>query len=139
VIILKLNPDCTRALLLVLEENLKFQSDHNFISIEPIHLKQVCAFDGLASYDMADIAYSAVMLTEADFIEAHIVDFSEGIADILFFSLTYEGHKYLDSIRNDSVWDATKKILQEKAFSGSFDLIGKIATSLLFNATGLSL
>ncbi|MDQ7059492.1 MAG: DUF2513 domain-containing protein [Ghiorsea sp.] len=43
-------------------------------------------------------------------------------------SLTWEGHEFLDSIRNDTVWEKTKTIFADKGISMSIDLVKGVAT-----------
>jgi len=50
--------------------------------------------------------------------------------------LTFAGHEFLDTIRNDTVWNKTKETFKIKGLDMTFDLIktvaGSVATSILF-------
>ncbi|WP_019518458.1 DUF2513 domain-containing protein [Aggregatibacter actinomycetemcomitans] len=46
-------------------------------------------------------------------------------------SLTWQGHEFLDKIRNDSVWNKVKSTVQSKSLDLSFDVIKQVATALI--------
>ena len=45
--------------------------------------------------------------------------------------LTWEGHEFLDQIRDDTVWNNTKKTIKEKALPFVFDVVKSISSGIL--------
>lgn len=64
----------------------------------------------------------------------------KGPYDILAIRLTWQGHEFLDSIRNDTVWNKTKDSFVSKGVSMTFELVKSaaidITTSYLKSAMG---
>jgi hypothetical protein len=52
-------------------------------------------------------------------------------------SLTWQGHEFLDAIRNETVWAKTTATIKEKGGSLPFDVIRDTATSWVKSLTGL--
>lgn len=117
---MKLNHECVRELLLYIEENCKYPGH---ISITNIKLNE---------YGLADIAYTARKLAEAGYIKA---DFKIERLEALHATisgLTWEGHKFLDTIRDNTVWSHTKNVLS-KLTSYSISLMSNVASQVLTN------
>ena len=115
---MKLNYDCVRELLLTLEENLVMDDS---LSYPSLNLKQVC--EKMPDFSRADIAYASTKLWEAKYIEAKPVGTDSKIMTIVYSSITYEGHQYLDSIRDSKLWNTVKT----KAKAMTFELVKKLA------------
>ena len=127
---MKLNQDCVRDLLLFLEENLGLGS---FINISSDFHE-----DALSNYSANDLIYTAQKLLEADYIDAKIMHFmGTNIPSVRISSITYQGHQFLDNIRDNSIWKSTKD-KASKVASVSLPIIQQIASSLVKSALGLS-
>lgn len=73
------------------------------------------------------VAYHVELLEEAGLVEAAIRP-----ATGIYFRverLTWEGHDFLDAVRNDTVWARTKETLRSKGLSWTFDLVKFLAIS----------
>ena len=117
-IILKLNKDCIRDLLLYLEKNLDNKSD--------IQVRNITLND----YSNEELMYTAEKLIEAQFINAvNKWDITDSHI-ISVISLTYKGHEFLDTIRDNIVWSKTKSFLS-KFTSTSIGLISNVASEVL--------
>lgn len=118
---MKLNYDCVRDLLLYLEDNLTYE---NTININSLKLKE---------YSSLDLVYTADKLCEADFIDCirsrHI---DQGGPIIIAKSITYEGHQFIDTVRDNKVWKETKNIASSVA-STSLKVIENIASQVITN------
>lgn len=89
---MKLNHDCIRAILLDVEEASGF---NRFMCLsELLNLKRTSAFSD------EDVKYSIVKLKEADYVNVELTYGSNDLYDIDMGSLTWEGHKFLDNIRD---------------------------------------
>lgn len=71
--------------------------------------------------------YNAVLLNEAGLVQAMILP---NLQTTLIESLTWEGHEFFDSIRNDSTWDKIKISAKEKSLELSFSSIKAIENHL---------
>lgn len=125
---MKINYNCIRDLLLVLEEDLVFTEDLKF---SPLRLNTLLSHPDLSNYTKQDIAYSLVLLKEVDFIEGNII-MSQNIiiADAIVTRITYSGHEFLETVRPKKIWDSTVSIL-EKLGSASFPVIASVASKFL--------
>ena len=117
---MRLNHDCVRKLLLYLEENLECVDDLDLLNVK---------IDG---FSQDDLLYSAMKLNDAKYIKASILIDIEGKADITISCITWDGHKFLDTIRDNQVWSNTKKILS-KVSSASITFASNVASQVLTN------
>lgn len=124
---MKLNYNCIRDLLLVLEEALLLNENLQFNSLD---LDDLVSIEKLKQYGKSTIAYSILNLEEAGFIDAHIACADDGIAYISVSNITYCGHEFLATIRPKSVWD---KLLSYAKPIGtlSIPIIHQIAAELI--------
>lgn len=122
---MKLNYDCLRKLLLVLEENIVMQDD---LLYPDLRFEEVIPL--MPDYSKADIAYTTSIAIEAELIDARILNADDRFYGCVYFGLTYEGHQFIDNIRNNNVWNKTKGILS-KIGGASLDMISSTALKLL--------
>lgn len=123
---MRLNYDCIRDVLLSLEDMFVLNED---LETNIIIVSDLC--EELPDYSKQDIAYSLVMLEEADYIHAHIQYADDCILDIIVSGITFEGHKYLDTVRTSAVWEETKKTFKEKAIEMTIETIKLVAKSII--------
>lgn len=110
---MKLNYDCLRDILLYCEDKMVFTNDpRNNRVIQPVGIDRIL---NNLSYSKDDIRYSILKLEEAEYI--HIKhrnpnnDYStiqSGSIDII----THKGHQYLESVREQSVWEKVKSVAE---------------------------
>lgn len=118
---MKLNQDCVRDLLLYLEENLTYE---NTISINDTNLK---------NYSSIDLVYTADKLDEAGLINCLKTSYKyEDCPVIIAKSITYNGHQFLDNIRDDKVFAKTKSVLSSFK-SVSIEIISETASKVITN------
>ncbi len=114
------NWDTVRAILLKLEAA---QTAHTALTLDQV--------DGIAPQE---VGYHMLLLKEAGLIEANILKSSSGdgaIATALARKLTWEGHEFLDKIRDPSMWGKIKAKVQEKGLDLTFDTIKAAAAALI--------
>lgn len=110
---MKLNPDCIRDVLLYLEDNLSYVEDetslieHNTITATTIVNDLREKYD----YEADDIKYSIEKLLEIRYIVSHniVTGDNRSIISCPISDITYDGHQFLNTIRPDTIWQATKK------------------------------
>jgi hypothetical protein len=77
-----------------------------------------------ASYEYATIAYHAALLIDAGLVEGMTTKDAEGMPARYFLQrMTWDGHDFLDSMRDDTVW--------RKARENIFKPIGGVAFDVL--------
>lgn len=81
--------------------------------------------------DSEVIAYHVFLLKDAGLIDASILEYS-GSSCIHFdiHSLTWSGHEFLDSIRNNSIWKETKSKILSKSGAMTFEIIKSVAVEI---------
>lgn len=128
---MKLNHDCVRDMLLLIEHNLDLNpislnktidNDKSFVS-NPETLNFI--------YEKNTMFYTVLKLMESGYISGKSIDSDQQKAlDIRISSLTWEGHQFLDNIRDPKVWRKAKKELS-KFKSVSVKIIGSVAANVL--------
>ena len=83
----------------------------------------------MPDFSRADIAYASTKLLEAEYIEANSIESDSKIIKIVYSSITYEGHQYLDSIRDSKLWNTVNK----NAKALTFELVKKLAEIYVVN------
>ena len=113
---MKRNWDLIRKILLKLEEKADSTS-----WLESSDIK---------GYDYKTVAYHYKLLKNAGIIEALDISTMEE-ENYAALSLTWQGHEFLDKIRNDNVWNKVKSTVQSKSLDLSFDVIKQVATATI--------
>ena len=82
----------------------------------------------IEGYDELTIKYHVLLLTQAGLIDYEPELTKTGrIIRVIPFNLTWNGHEFLDAIRQESTWLKTKNIAKEKSGTLSFEVIKAIA------------
>ncbi|MDT4290720.1 DUF2513 domain-containing protein [Methylomonas sp. MO1] len=85
-------------------------------------------FDGTES---EIIAYHVQLLKEAELIDAEILPYlGSSHCHFDIHRLTWTGHDFLDSIRNNNIWEKTKSTILNKSSSMTFDVIKSVAIKI---------
>ena len=111
------NWDTIREILSKLEEATPEQ-----VKINLMHFPQEKAFE---------ISYHMELLLDAGLVKGEMrKELRVRPQDFIVYSLTWQGHEFLDTIRSDTVWQNTKKSFQQNSISMTFDLIKSVATGI---------
>lgn len=113
--IMKLEKDLVRRILLDLEADNGDPRDWKRLEIDG-HTHQ-------------EIAYHVQRLAEAGFVKATDAS-SSNIYDWMPQSLTYEGHEFLDTVRDPEIWRETKE-RASKIGSASLQILFEVATGIV--------
>lgn len=116
---MKLNHECVRELLLYCEEELDYNQS---VDLNDINI----------GYKIEDLIYTTKKLKEAGYINAEIVKNVLDEIYVYIHDITWEGHKFLDTIRDNEVWSTTKKVLS-KVSSASITFVSTVASQVLQN------
>jgi hypothetical protein len=132
---MKLNHDCVRECLLYLEKNLEFAK-----TIDPNQLIEDL------KYSKNDIFYSLQKLQETGYIEGGVTvsnTFTSCIYNVNpIRDISWEGHEYIDTIRDNKVWHKTKKVtasLKSVPLSMMKTIAAQVLIGLIKEKTGLPL
>ena len=120
---MKRNLDLARKILLKIEESGE-ASGHSFIRLRMG-----------SDYPAEAVSYHIQLLDEAGLIEAYD---ASTLNSFNWYPkrLTWYGHEFLDSTRNENVWEETKKRM-ERIGSSSFDVLLEVAKSVVIAKLGL--
>lgn len=119
---MKLDHELVRYTLLSIESSSKTAGPD-----EGEFLKNIAKY---GQYDRNEVAYVIAKLKEANYITGEVQWGNNSPVWIVPGNLTFEGHKFLDNIRDDEVWKHTKNILS-KFSSVSLTLISNIAAGVI--------
>jgi uncharacterized protein HI_1406 len=76
------------------------------------------------------VSYHFKLLQSAGLIEA--IDYSSlNELSLVARSLTWQGHEFLDKIRNDTVWNSLKTTIKSKSLDLSLDTIKQVAQTII--------
>lgn len=90
-----------------------------------------------------EVNYHLALLVESDYLRGNVLRTgtlepgSSGIMDVHVDQLTMEGHDFLDAVRSDDVWDATKKKVAATVGTTSLVVMKEIATAYVREKLGL--
>lgn len=116
---MKLNKECIRYLLLYIEENAQLNDD----TIDVLNIID-------SGFSTDDLVYTAIKLKEAGYING-LIKFSDDEIECCYISsLTWNGHSFLDNIRDNNVWKTTKEIVN-KFSSVSVSIINSVASQVI--------
>ena len=111
---MKLDLNCVRDILFLCEKSLGLNDD---LSWKCLRLSD---FDKqITKYSKETIAYTLVLLHEADYINCNVIESDDRLINIYVNRLTYVGHEFIETIRPDSVWE---KIISSITAIGSASL-----------------
>ncbi len=109
---MKRDMDLIKTILLYLEENARPDQWIRGLNVE--------------GYTEDQVYYHIKLLTETGLIEGR----DAGIDQYFMWyasTLTWEGHEFLDSIRNEAVWNKIQEIVKEKGGSISMEVLKSLA------------
>lgn len=120
---MKLNQDCVRDILLELEKKLDLNTQ--------LFKNDLLMFSSYEKYGEKDFFYTLLKLTEAGYLNAKITAGANNpVFSVNISSISWEGHKFLDSVRDNEVWKQTKSIIS-KFSSVSITTIENIASNVI--------
>jgi hypothetical protein len=125
---MKLNHDCVRGVLLAIEDS---SSTHARITVDKLVGNQY-----LKEFSSKDIHYTIARLNEAGYINVHTIKIAGIGEDFIVESLTWNGHAFLDNIRDNTIWDKTKKSVSVLS-SVSLSILSEVAKEAVKKAVGL--
>lgn len=126
---MKLNQDCVREILLELETKLLLNNH--------VYLEELKTFDTFRKFGEDTTIYAVLKLIEAGLLNGNHQYGSNELVQLGIASITWDGHLFLDTVRDNAIWSQTKETTK-KLSSVSLSLISDIATHLLKEQFGLN-
>lgn len=123
-----LDRDCVRDLLLTIESD-GFNNT--------LFLEKICEDSRMKSYSNETVTYAIQKLKEANYINASILIADGAPYLVSVSSLTWEGHNFLDNVRDPSIWEKVKS-KSSKLTSVSLPLLAELGLSFVKEQIGLS-
>ena len=84
----------------------------------------------IEGYDPELVSYHVKIMAEAGLIEAKDLS-TLGSFEWHPKSLRWEGHEFLDTVRNETVWAKTKEVVKSKGGSVGFEVLKEVAIQTL--------
>jgi len=123
---MRLDYDCVRNILLVVE-SLNYG--------EELHNDNFSKFPALREYHPGKMEYTVKRLAEAGYIPSEpVMTMVNGNIRYSISSMTWDGHQFLDYIRNNDVWNKTKSHLPSPVDSFPVKIIVAIAAKIIQNS-----
>lgn len=92
----------------------------------------------IEGYNQEQIRYHAHIMTQCGLIESiNCTDLSSKSPQAIPTSLTWQGHEFIESARNETLWKKAMTTAQEKGTSITIPVISQLLTSLIKNQLGL--
>lgn len=83
-------------------------------------------------YSMQQVAYHCKILHDAGLISNYKGYFaSNRLYDFAVGSLTWDGHEFLDKIRQDTIWKKTKDVITQRGLPMVLDVVKEISQSIV--------
>lgn len=105
---MKLNLECIRSVMLSLERELSFTDDGDCLTKNDVSLELLCEL--LPEYQKEDIFYSLFNLDQAGYLNISVHWASDSVYECLVNYMTYDGHEFLNEIRDGKRWNKVKSI-----------------------------
>ena len=125
---MELNKECVRDVLIKCEQLLKMNDDGSMNTLNSNSLKEA-----LPNYDISILKYTVLKLKEAELLNVSIIKADSSLVyKFVIFDITYQGHEFLEQIKNDNNWKKVKDIANNVG-SFSIDVLKQIAISVIAN------
>lgn len=127
---MKLNYDCMRDVLLFLEDNLAY-TDNVELKHKRFNIGTISS-ELESKHDKFDVQYSIEKLAEINYIRLVDVKYSSNrcIMDGYIDDITMYGYDFLEQIREDNIWKATKDITYKIGVT-SINMLEKIVAAII--------
>lgn len=89
-------------------------------------------------YNSQIISHHILLLLDCDYIEITEVPMCRpGYTPLIVNRITSQGYDYLDNIRDDTIWNETKKQISKVSSSVSLDVIKSVAGKIILGMIGI--
>jgi len=81
--------------------------------------------------DTSELSYNVKLMIEAGLVKGDVVVFGGRYIGFTLSEIKWKGHELLDAIRDENVWERTKKRFAEKSMDMTFDAVMKVAGDII--------
>ena len=86
----------------------------------------------IEGYTMGQVAYHCSILYEGGYIHAYKGEYAgNGLYSFSVGRLTWEGHEFLDKIRENTIWNKTKDTIAERGLPFVFDIVKSVSSGII--------
>ena len=121
---MKRDMDLARRILLAIE-GMTYQGEPDY------------SLSTIDSYTPEELDYNIMLLNEANLIQAKSTTSLSGRTKWSIERLTWQGHEFLDAARNETIWQKTKKLIQEKGGALTFDVAKAVLAQVALKQVGV--
>lgn len=90
----------------------------------------------IPQYSMEQVAYHCQILYEAGLVNNYNAQYGNNHMYLFAVgALTWEGHDFLDKIREDTVWNRTKNVITEKGLPMILDVVKEVSAAIITSMT----
>ena len=132
---MRLRYDCVRDVLLCAEKKLQVTYEDGSIQFEDLGFQDLCDSKLKKDYSESEIYYALSNLKQAGYIEMFDgleADNAIQTDTTLIHCITYDGHKFLDNVRDPKIWKISKGILSKFA-SVSLEFVENVTAQVITN------
>lgn len=129
---MRLNPDCIRAVLLEIEKQHTITQRHDG-TMRKGSVSIYNLYNALLSFSNEDIFYAVYNLDQAGYLCVSIQWLNNVATECEINHITYEGHEFLDRIRDEKRWAAIQRGMSAVA-SYSLSAINALAEGAISGA-----
>jgi hypothetical protein len=91
----------------------------------------------VAPDDPESAGYSLYQAVKGGLAEGVVFEPNMGAPSAVLTGITWEGHNFIESIRQDAVWASVKKTASDKGLDLTVNIIGRLAGSIMEKMLGL--
>lgn len=86
----------------------------------------------IPGYTMNQVAYHCKILKDGGLVSQYSAQYDgDGLYFFQVGNLTWEGHDFLDRIREDTVWNKIKNVVTEKGLPMILDVVKQVSTTVI--------
>lgn len=121
----KVSEECTMKRDMELCRKILFAIEDQYVDSAIVNIS-------IEGYDMACVAYHCSLLYEAKLVSTYSSQNADNhIYCFVVGKLTWEGHNYIENIREETVWNKTKKTIKEKALPMTIEVIKDVSSAIV--------
>lgn len=131
-----LNYECLRDVLIALERLLSVHADDSF-EFSMVSVQMLMQDPDIVDYREEDVFYCVHNLHQAGYVDACIVRSGIYVHECAVTDITYEGHMFLRTIRDETIWTMLKRKFGP-SIQASLPVVQQVAGKLILQKLGLS-
>ena len=93
----------------------------------------------IEGFSNKEVQYHFILMDQAGFVrcERSVSSTSDRVICVYPFSLTWQGHEFLEASRNDTFWNKAKELIKSKSGALPIDVLKALLISMAKESVGL--